>query len=184
MIKKNSILFISLFCLSSFTEKPAMKKKVSAIMELSTFMYGMHHPLHSFESTAKEFKCIAVYNEDSKQLEIVAVSVPVKNFDSGNSNRDSHVIETLDALKYPNITFSAQDVSYEGNKVSAKGKLIFHGESKPFTITGEQTLNMKSLSIIGNFDVNMTEFGVKPPSLMGMSTDEEIKVSFDFKFEI
>ncbi|MFT5884958.1 MAG: polyisoprenoid-binding protein YceI [Arcticibacterium sp.] len=183
-MKNIIVVLVAFLCLSSFTEKPTAKKKVTANTELSTFMYGLHHPLHSFESTAKEFKCIGVYNEVSKELEVVAVSVPVKNFDSGNSNRDSRVIETLEALKHPNITFSAQDVSYSGNKVTAKGKLVFHGESKPFTITGEQVLDGTSLSIKGKFDVNMTEFGVKPPSLMGMSTDEEIKVSFDFKFEI
>ncbi len=175
---------MAFLCLSSFTEKPSGKKKVIANTGSSTFMYGLHHPLHSFESTAKEFKCIGVYNDESQKLEVVAVSVPVKNFDSGNSNRDSHVIETVEALKYPNITFSAQDVSYDGNTVTAKGKLVFHGESKPFTIKAEQILEGSSLSIKGKFDVNMTEFGVKPPSLMGMSTDEEIKVSFDFKFDI
>lgn len=178
------ITLLAIVCLGSFTNQHFEKKKVTANTATSSFMYGLHHPLHSFESRAKDFKCVGVYNSETKQLEVVAAMVAVKNFDSGNSNRDSHVIEALEALKYPNITFSSEEITYSGNEVTAKGKLVFHGETKAFTIKGTQSLNGGNLSINGKFDVNMTQFGVKPPSLMGMSTDEEIKVSFDFKFDI
>jgi polyisoprenoid-binding protein YceI len=183
-MKNIIVVFIAFFVLNSFNRPNLTKKKIIADTATSSFMYGLHHPLHSFESTAKEFKCIGVFNDEIQKLEVVAVSVPVKNFDSGNSNRDSHVIEKLEALKFPNITFSTQDISYSGSNVTANGKLVFHGLTKPFSITGIQTISSNKLSLSGKFIVNMTDFGVKPPSLMGMATDEDINVSFDFKFDI
>lgn len=182
---KNLILAMGVFlCLGSFVSTVPVKKKVIADSNASKFMYALHHPLHSFEAVSKDFNGIGVYNEESEKLEIIAVKVAVQSFDSGNSNRDSHVIEAVEGLKYPSVTFTAEDLSYAGDKVTAKGKLVFHGKTKPFTIVGVQKLNKGVLSVSGDFDVNMTAFGVEPPSLMGMSTDEEIKVSFDFKFKI
>ncbi|AWV99043.1 YceI family protein [Arcticibacterium luteifluviistationis] len=182
---KNLILALGvILCLGGFVSNIPAKKKVIADTGSSTFMYALRHPLHSFEGVSKSFNGIGVYNEESEKLEIIAVKVAVNSFDSGNSNRDSHVIETIDALKYPSVTFTAEDISYVGDKVTAKGKLVFHGQTKPFTVVGVQELNKGVLSISGDFNVNMIEFGVEPPSLMGMSTDEEIMVSFDFKFKL
>jgi polyisoprenoid-binding protein YceI len=183
-MKKNLIIFLGLFTLSSFSSLPLDKKKILADTNVSVFMYRLHHPLHSFESTAKEFRCIGVFNDQSQKLEVMAVSVGVKNFDSGNSNRDSHVIEAVEALKFPNITFSSQDITYAGNNITAKGKLVFHGETRELTISGTQSITGAKLSIVGKFDVNMTDYGIKPPSLMGMSSDEEINVSYNFKFDL
>lgn len=183
-MKNNLIIVLALLMLSSFVALPLAKKKITANTNSSVFMYGLHHPLHSFESTAKEFRCIGVFNEESQKLEVMAVNVAVKSFDSGNSNRDSHVLETVEALKFPSITFSSQDITYEGNEVFATGKLVFHGQSKEMTISGTQSISGDKLSLTGKFEVNMTDFSVKPPSLMGMSTDKEINVTFDFKFDI
>jgi polyisoprenoid-binding protein YceI len=183
-MKNTLLMLIGLLAVSSFITLPLAKKKITADTNSSQFMYGLHHPLHSFESTARDFKCIGVFNDENQQLEVMAASVAVKNFNSGNSNRDSHVIEIMEALKFPTITFSSQDISYAGNRVTAKGSLVFHGQSKEFSISGTQNISGNKLSINGKFDVNMTDFSVKPPSLMGMSTDENINVTFDFKFDI
>jgi polyisoprenoid-binding protein YceI len=183
-MKSKLVVAFGFIMLSSFAELPLAKKKISVDNNASVFMYGLHHPLHSFESTAKEFKCIGVFNDESQKLEVMAVSVAVRSFDSGNSNRDSHVVETVEALKFPSITFSSQDIVYNGNKVIAKGILVFHGQTKEISIAGTQNISGNKLSLSGKFDVNMTHYGVKPPSLMGMSTDEEINISFDFKFDI
>jgi len=183
-MKNTLLMLIGLLAVSSFNTLPLAKKKITADTNSSQFMYGLHHPLHSFESTARDFKCIGVFNDENQQLEVMAASVAVKDFNSGHSNRDSHVIETLDALKFPSITFTSQDITYNGNNVTAKGKLFFHGETKELSISGTQSITGSKLSIVGKFDVKMTDYGIKPPSLMGMSTDENINVTFDFKFDI
>ncbi len=159
-------------------------RKIVADVSASSIMYAMSHPLHNFEATSKEFKAVAAYNMASKKIELIAVTAAIKSFDSGNSNRDSHMIEATEALKYPNVTFSGNEISYSGEKISAKGKLTFHGVSKPFTITGVQKLTDKKMVVTGSFDVNMTDFGIKPPSLMGLSTDEEIKMKYTLTFSI
>ena len=45
-------------------------------------------------------------NEISK----IAIAAKVVDFDSGNSGRDSHSLEVLEALKFPNIKFYSDDI--------------------------------------------------------------------------
>ncbi|MGR3810154.1 YceI family protein [Jiulongibacter sp. NS-SX5] len=180
-MKKVSIFLITL---PLFAFNNPDKKKIVADQASSSIMYFMDHPLHSFEASSKEFRAIGVFDDQSKQLSVMAVKVAVNSFDSGNSNRDSHVIEKTEALKYPSVTFTSEDISYNGEEVTAKGKLVFHGQTKPFTIKGTQKVNGSKMNVSGKFEVNMKDFGIKPPSLMGMSTDEIIKLDYMFSFDI
>ena len=45
---------------------------------------------------------VLVYNESISKI---ALAAQVIDFDSGNSGRDSHSLEVLEALKFPNIKF-------------------------------------------------------------------------------
>lgn len=175
-------LVLSSLVLMSF--KGPDKKKIVAKMESSSLMYFLDHPLHSFDSSSKDFRAIGLYDTETQKLSLVAVKVAVNSFDSGNSNRDSHVIENTEALTYPNVTFSSEDISYSGDEVVAKGKLVFHGQTKPFTITGVQKIAGNVMTLSGSFKVDMTEFGIKPPSLMGLSTDKIIKLDYMLTFDI
>ncbi|HTP12644.1 MAG TPA: YceI family protein, partial [Bacteroidota bacterium] len=40
----------------------------------------------------------------------MTVRVDVTTFDSGNSNRDSHAMEVVDALTYPDVQFTSTSV--------------------------------------------------------------------------
>lgn len=147
-------------------------------------LYAMDHPLHSFEASSSDFKVVAAYNADKKELSLVAAMVAVKSFDSGNSNRDSHVIEATEALKYPNVTFTSEKLTYAGEKVTASGKLVFHGVTQPFEITGTQKIAGNKLVLTGKMNVDMTEFGIEPPSIMGLATDKIIKLDYTFTFPL
>ncbi|KPM47701.1 YceI family protein [Jiulongibacter sediminis] len=181
---KKIFFAVSLLGLGLVAFKSPDKKKIVANMASSSLMYFMDHPLHSFDASSKDFRAIGVLDTETQKLSVIAVKVAVNSFDSGNSNRDSHVIENTEALTYPNVTFTSEDVSYAGEQVTAKGKLVFHGQTKPFTITGTQKVAGKVMTLSGSFKVDMTDFGIEPPSLMGLSTDKTIKLDYMLTFEI
>lgn len=174
------VLFITLWATTSYSQK----RKLNANPKESSVVYNMSHPLHDWDARAKEFKSIIAFNDQSNKIEAIAVVIPVKSFDSGNSNRDSHALEELEALKYPNVSFTCSDIVYKGNEITLKGKLNFHGVEKPLTLKCSQKVDTKQLQVTGNFNVNMTDYGVKPPGLMGMTTKEEIKLNFVFSFDL
>ena len=107
------------------------------------------------------------------------MSVKFSSFDSKNANRDSHSIEVTEALKYPNTTFNSKSIKQEGNKLSVEGTLNFHGVNKDISFVAEKSGNKNKIQVTGGFEIKMTDFKDDQPSLMGLDTDDKIKIKFD-----
>jgi len=175
------VLLLLIFSLESFSQE---KRKIEADKKSSKIEYAMKHPLHAWEAVSKESKSIIVFNDKSQKIEAVAVIIPIKSFDSGNSNRDSHAIEVLEALKFPNVTFSASSIQESGSDLLVKGNLSFHGVTKPLELKVQQTISKTNIKITGDFAVNMTDFNIEPPGLMGLKTEEKIALKFVVVFNL
>jgi polyisoprenoid-binding protein YceI len=158
------------------------KKKIVADKKESAISYSMVHPLHEWTGTSKDVNCVIIYNQDSGRIESVAVSVLVSTFDSKNSNRDSHAMEVLDAIKYPTVKFTSNDIRQNGEDLTIRGNLIFHNISKPMTLLAKRKDGNKETSIEGSFIVHITDHEVPPPSMMGMKTDEKMTLNFKIVF--
>ena len=122
----------------AFTAKSA-PVKIFCDKSHSTITYAMNHLLHSWTGTSKDINSIILTDEAEKTISQVAVSVKISSFDSKNANRDSHMMEATEAIKYPNITFSSKSIKQEGNKLSVEGTLNFHGVNKEITFEAEET---------------------------------------------
>lgn len=162
---------------------PLATRKLMADKKLSSVTYTMHHPLHTWDGVSHDVNGAILYNDDSKQIESVAVAIKVASFDSKDANRDSHALEVLDGIRYPNVTFVSQQIKTGADgSLTAVGKLTFHGVTKPQTLTATRTDAGNLLTINGAFDVNMTDFSIERPAMLGMKTDDTIKFKFTASF--
>lgn len=180
---KKTVIFLSLILISLGT-KAQEKKKIEADKKTSFVQYAMKHPMHNWDAKSTANKCVIVYNDKTSAIEAVAVLVPVKSFDSGNSNRDSHALEVLDALKFPNVPFSASNIQEVNNQLTIKGNLTFHGVTKPVEVKAKKTVTEGNLKIEGKFDINMKDYGIEPPGLLGIRADEKINLNFNMVFNL
>lgn len=145
----------------------------------STITYAMNHLLHSWTGTSSEINSVILTDEDRNNISQVAVSVKISSFDSKNANRDSHMMEATEALKYPSITFSSKSIQQDGNKLSVTGTLSFHGVNRDITFEAEKNNKKNKIKVTGGFDIKMTDFNIEKPTLMGVATDDDIKITFD-----
>ena len=99
--------------------------------EKSNIKYSAKHVLHAWEGINNDVSGVAVYNESISKI---ALAAKVIDFDSGNSGRDSHSLEVLEALKFPNIKFYSEDINSEGNAIIFNGEIEFHGEKNPINV--------------------------------------------------
>ncbi len=162
----------------------ADKRKISADTGSSYIAYTMEHPLHNWDARSAAVRCIMVYDGDAGKIEAVAVVAPVKSFDSGNTNRDSHAIEVLEGLKYPNVTFSSTSVTDDGSRLQVKGNLNFHGVTQPVSFSAVRKTEKGIMNVSGDFAVNMTDYKIDPPTLMGVKTKEIIRLTFGMNFRL
>lgn len=164
---------------------PMAKRKLVADKALSTVTYSAKHPLHKWDGVSHDVNCALIYNDETKQPETVAVSLKVASFDSDNNNRDSHAIEVLEGLKYPNVTFVSSDVKAgENGAITAKGTLTFHGVARPATLQATRKEAGGKMTLVGEFPVSLTEHNIERPSLMGLKTEDAMVLRFNVVFAL
>jgi polyisoprenoid-binding protein YceI len=176
--------WLAILILCAFVS-PMAKRKLMADKALSTVTYAAKHPLHKWEGVSHDVNCAVIYNDEAKQPENVAVSIKVSSFDSDNNNRDSHAMEVLDGLKYPNVTFVSSDIKAgENGALTAKGNLTFHGVTKPVTMQVSRKDAGGKMTLTGEFPVNMSDYSIERPSLMGMKTEDGMLLKFTVVFTL
>jgi len=154
------------------------KIKVKNDKTKSNITYSMNHPLHQWTGKSEDVSSILLTDDTKRYFYSVAVSVKVSSFNSQNANRDSHMMEATEALIYPTVTFSSTVLNRKESILLGQGNLTFHGVTKLVVFASELKTVGKNIEITGNFVVKMTDFKIEPPSLMGLSTDDEIKIFF------
>lgn len=123
----------------------------------------------------------------SKAINGVALSVPAAKLDCGNGTMNEHMMKALKAKDAPMIAFEL--ASYEltkgaaGTQVTMQGTLSLGGTTRPVTLEAMAKAEGSALRVTGTYALKMTEFGLKPPTLMlgTMKVNELVKVSFDLQ---
>lgn len=147
----------------------------------SSITYTMKHKLHTWDGTSKQVNVASKWNGD--KLEQISVLAKVSSFNSGLSSRDSHMIEVLDALTLPNITFSSTSIKYNGPEILATGKLQFHGVTKEVQFAVKTRKENNQWVYEGEFPVLLESYNVKRPSLLFVKTDDLMKIRFVLVFK-
>jgi polyisoprenoid-binding protein YceI len=163
-----------------FINKPCIGQtiKINSDKSKSTISYDMVHPLHQWTGISKDLTSIIVLDQVKNEIIQVAVKAKVASFDSQNANRDSHMIEVAEGLKFPDVTFVSNKIQNNGDQLTVTGTINFHGVGKALTLTCNRKDSKNEIEVSGNFRVNQTDFNIPPPSLLGVSTEDEFGISF------
>lgn len=171
------VFTLAFLCHAGFAQTDS-RIKVYSDKSQSSITYFMIHPLHSWSGVSKDFTSVILANADKTEIYQVALSAKISTFDSHNANRDSHMMEVTEAIKYPSVTFQSTSIKANGNKLNVTGNLSLHGVTQSVSFGAEQKLVNNKLEVTGSFNVNMKQYKIDPPSLMGMAVDENFKVEF------
>src|ERR1019366_9231432 len=95
-IKVNLLIAFVLLGLPAFAQTDA-----GWVLEQSTLTYHVSHPLHQVEGVSHAARGKGVCH--AGQCDFL-IAVPVKSFDSGDSNRDLHTLQVARGGQYPMVT--------------------------------------------------------------------------------
>lgn len=127
---------------------------------------------------------------DEKGLKVMA-RAPVSCFDSGNTNRDTNAMATVDAAHHPLVLVKGVAEGFqlpdpgETIKVPLKAVIELKGVEKPQDI--EVTLerkDAKTLEASFDFPVSLTAHGIERPSLLFVPVDDDIRVRGKLQLEV
>ena len=149
------------------------------ILQQSTLTYHVSHPLHQSEGVSHGAKGKGVCH--AGQCEFL-IAVPVKSFDSGDSNRDLHMIQVTRGAEFPIVTVRTRlpESAASSATINADLEIQFAGQTAhykqvPFKVEkqGGET------HITGTIPATLTDFKIDPPSLLTMPVKNDIPVRVD-----
>ncbi len=150
-------------------------------------------------STVRDFTCAATQVEGSVEIDLDngpvlgsldAVSaggldIPVAALDCDNGTMNKHMRKALKATTQPVIRFALDPASVSvapSGRIRAAGTLEIAGKSNAIVFEAVATdIGNGGLGLQGSVPVRMTDYGVKPPSLMlgTMKVRPDVVVHFD-----
>jgi hypothetical protein len=146
------------------------------VLEQSTLTYHVSHPLHQSEGVSHAARGKGVCH--AGQCDFL-IAVPVKSFDSGDSNRDLHMLQVTRGAEFPMVTVrtrlpeaaSASATVHADLDIQFAGQ-IAHYKDVPFQLVtqGNET------RISGTIPATLTDFKIDPPSLLTLPVKNEIPV--------
>ncbi|CUT04737.1 YceI family protein [Candidatus Kryptobacter tengchongensis] len=177
-------LLISVLVMFLFSTVFSQTVLIEAENGVSYVQYFLRHPLHSVRAINNEVKFLIEFDVGYNKIVKAEAVADVFKFNSGNSNRDSHAMEVIEALKYPTVTFKSNDIKLNGDNIIVNGSLTFHGQTREITMNGKVKQEGKSLIVEGSFQISLTDFKVKRPTLLFIPTDDTLKFYIYAKFNL
>ena len=156
-------------------KKPLDKKN-------SSVTYAMNHLLHSWDGTSRDLNGAVQLNSTGK-IEKVAIVTKVSAFDSENSNRDAHMMEVTQAIKYPNVSFYSTSITEsKPGELEVKGILAFHGVNIEIIFKAWTSAKGSTSIVKGEFIFLLEDYNLERPSFMLNKVDNEVKLSFEVSY--
>ncbi len=150
----------------------------------SKMTYALEHPLHHIEATSTDVHFKIGVDPAQHALNSVSGTVDVTTFSSGTSNRESHAMEVIDALTFPNATFQSKSVEWTGSQFKVVGAMTFHGVTKDVTImTNAKWVGTNRLEVDGAFSTTLTEFNIERPALLLVPVEDKLSFTFNAAFQ-
>ncbi|MGA7295083.1 MAG: YceI family protein [Terriglobales bacterium] len=171
---KKLLILLSLATLSTFA-----RADTQWVLQQSTLTYHVSHPLHQAEGVSHAAKGKGICH--AGQCEFL-IAVPVKSFDSGDSNRDLHMLQVTRGAEFPLVTVRTRlpESDAASATINADLEIKFAGQTAeykqvPFKLEkqGGET------RITGTIPATLSDFKIEPPSLLTMPIKNEIPVRVD-----
>jgi hypothetical protein len=149
------------------------------VLESSTVAYHVSHPLHDTDGVSHAARGKAVCR--SGECEVL-VAAPVKSFDSGDSNRDLHMLQVVGGAKYPLVTVRLRvpESAERSGEVRCDLQVEFAGKTAsypqvPFAIT----MQGAERRISGTIPAKLSDFAISPPSLLAVPVKDDMPIRVD-----
>ncbi len=148
----------------------------------STLSYRLVHKLHEVTGVSRAVEGKA------RLLPGGAVQVVVRTrvdaFDSGNGNRDAHMLEATEAARFPFVTLKAVGAlappeAYPARvEVRLAGELTFHGVSRRVEVpVAVAFASPREATATASLPISLDAHGVERPSLLFVKVDDAVVVT-------
>lgn len=153
------------------------------ILEQSTLTYHVSHPLHQVDGVSHAARGKGVCQQGQCDF---LIAVPVKSFDSGDSNRDLHMLQVTRGAQYPMVTVRTHlpEASAAETAVHADLDVEFAGQTAHYKdVAFQLTTEGNEKKLTGMIPSAIGDFKIDPPSLLTMPIKNEIPIKVEMTWK-
>lgn len=149
------------------------------VLDQSTLSYHVSHPLHQVDGVSHAARGKGVCH--AGQCDFL-VAVPLKTFDSGDTNRDLHMLQVTRGGEFPLVTVHLHlpESALSSSTIEADLEIQFAGQTVQYKQVALQRMTQgKEQHITGTIPATVSDFKIDPPSLLTFPIKNEIPIKVD-----
>jgi hypothetical protein len=146
------------------------------VLERSTLTYHVSHPMHESEGVSHAARGKGVCHAGECDF---LIAVPVKSFDSGDTNRDLHMIQVVRGGQFPVVTVRTRlpESTAANSALRADLEIEFAGQTVTYKqIALQQSTEGGATRITATIPATLAAFKIDPPTLLAIPVKNEMPV--------
>jgi hypothetical protein len=146
------------------------------VLEQSTLSYHVSHPLHQTDGVSHAARGKGVCHDQECDF---LIAVPVKSFDSGDSNRDLHMLQVTRGAQFPLVTVRTRlpEADSTSASIHADLEIQFAGQTVQYKqVPFQQSTQGNETRISGVIPATLSDFKIDPPTLLTMPVKNDIPI--------
>jgi hypothetical protein len=149
------------------------------VLEQSTLTYHVSHPMHQMDGISHAARGKGTCNAGQCYFLIAAA---VNSFDSGDSNRDLHMVQVTRGAQFPLVVVRTRvpEVPPVSGTNFVDLQVEFAGQTVTYKhVPIQETVNGSEVKIIGTVPATCSDFKIDRPSFLTIPISNEIPVKID-----
>jgi hypothetical protein len=178
-MRRTSLLALLLLAVPVIAQTAESQSDQQWTLAPSTLTYHMSHPIHEVDGVSHAARGKGVCH--AGQCDFL-VAAPVKSFDSGDSNRDLHMLQTSRGAEFPIVTvrFRLSQANLAHPTLDCDLEIQFAGNTAHYPhVIFHQTIEGTSHRITGTIPSTLTDFKIAAPTFLTVPIKNEIPVRVD-----
>lgn len=149
------------------------------VLAQSTLTYHISHPLHDADGISHAARGKGICHAGQCNF---LIAVPVKSFDSGNSNRDLHMLEVVRGAEFPMVVvrFHLPEAALSSGTIHADLEIQFDGQTAEYKrVPFQRVTKGTEIEVTGTIPLKLSDFKIPRPELLAMPIKNEVPVRVD-----
>ena len=153
------------------------------VLQQSTLTYHMSHPMHQVDGTSHAAKGKGICHAGQCDFLIAA---PVKSFDSGDTNRDLHMLEATRGAQFPMVQVRTRfpEGQTADSTLYVNLEIQFAGQTAHYDhVAFQRSQQGNQVHISGTVPATCADFKIERPSFLTVPIKNEIPVRVDMTWQ-
>jgi len=149
------------------------------VLDQSTLTYHMSHMMHQVDGVSRAAKGKGTCHAGMCSFLIAA---PVKSFDSGDTNRDLHMLETTRGAQFPMVVVrtSFPESENAASTIEADLTVEFAGQTAHYSqVQFQRTTQGREAHISGTIPATCSDFKIDRPTFLTVPIKNEIPIKVE-----